>query len=279
VIPRPSTVGTLMPRLLPRRRRDGRHAVVGARPAGDLAPVALEPETTPRRVLPQLVRSAAVGLSVGILLVVIALAGVLLVVPKVSGSVPLTILTQSMEPRLPPGTLIVVRPVDTDTLEVGDVATYQIRSGDPAVITHRITAISSASDGTRTFTFQGDNNASPDSLPVTPEQIQGELWYSVPLVGWANQAVNGQARSWIIPAAAVALIAYSVVTITVAAVQTRRKRRRSAADDVTAEGDHVHADAMSEGVAAAALADPSHPGVDSPTAVDAAQRPRGRHRG
>ena len=268
-----------MPRLLPRRRRDGRHAVVGGRPADDLAPVELEEATTPRRGLPQLLRSAGVGLSVGILLLVIALAGVLLVVPKATGSVPLTILTQSMEPRLPPGTLIVVRPVDTDTLEVGDVATYQIRSGDPAVITHRITAISSASDGTRSFTFQGDNNASPDSVPVTPGQIQGELWYSVPLVGWANQAVNGQARSWIIPAAAVALLAYSAVTISVAAVQTRRKRRASAAADVTAEGDHVHSDAMSAGVAAAALADPSHPGVDAAEAPTAAEvRARGRHR-
>ncbi|MFT2710656.1 signal peptidase I [Clavibacter sp. Sh2126] len=268
-----------MPRILPRRRVDGRHAVAGARPADDLAPVELEQGTTPRRALPRLLRSAAVGVSVGILLLVIALAGVLLVVPKVSGAVPLTILTQSMEPRLPPGTLIVVRPVDTDALEVGDVATYQIRSGDPAVITHRIAAISSASDGTRSFTFKGDNNASPDSLPVTPAQIQGELWYSVPLVGWANQAVNGQARSWIIPAAAVALLAYSGVTITVAAVQTRRRRRASAAADVRAEGDHVHSDAMAASVAEAARVDPSHPGVDTPAPADAAQRPRGRHRG
>jgi signal peptidase len=268
-----------MPRLLPRLPR-ARHADALTQHADDLAPVELEEGTTPARALSQLLRSAAVGLSVGILLLVIALAGVLLVVPKVSGSVPLTILTQSMEPTLPPGTLIVVRPVDTATLEVGDVATYQIRSGDPAVITHRITAIASESDGTRTFTFQGDNNASPDSLPVTEAQIQGRVWYSVPLVGWANQAVNGQARSWIIPAAAVALLCYAAITIITGAVQTRRKRSASAADDVQAEGDHVHSDAMSAGVAAAALADPSHPGVDAPApAATTALRPRGRHRG
>jgi signal peptidase len=209
-----------MTRLLP-RLRGARHA--DAPHADDLAPVEPQAGTARRRIVPQLLRSAGVGLSVGILLIVIGLAGVLLVVPKVSGSVPLTILTPSMEPTLPPGTLIVVRPVDTDELEVGDVATYQIRSGDPAVITHRITAVASASDGTRTFTFQGDNNASPDSLPVAPDQIQGEVWYSVPLVGWANQAVNGQARSWIIPAAAVALLLYAAVTILTGAVQARRR--------------------------------------------------------
>ncbi|MBF4623830.1 signal peptidase I [Clavibacter sp. VKM Ac-2872] len=265
-----------MTRLLPRRAR---HGDALGRPADDLAPVELEAGTRPRGGVRQLARSAAVGLSVGILLLVIGLAAVLLVVPKVSGSVPLTILTQSMEPTLPPGTLIVVRPVDPDTLEIGDVATYQIRSGDPAVITHRITAIASASDGTRSFTFQGDNNASPDSLPVTPGQIQGEVWYSVPLVGWANQAVNGQARSWIIPAAAVALLCYAAVTIITGAVQTRRRRTASAAADVVAEGDHVHSDAMAEGVAEAARADPSHPGVDGvPPSADARRR-RGRHRG
>ncbi|MDO4018562.1 signal peptidase I [Clavibacter michiganensis] len=266
-----------MPRLLPRLR--ARHADALARPADDLAPVELEAGTRPRGGVTQLARSAAVGLSVGILLLVIALAAVLLVVPKVSGSVPLTILTQSMEPTLPPGTLIVVRPVDPDALEIGDVATYQIRSGDPAVITHRITAIASASDGTRSFTFKGDNNASPDSLPVTPGQIQGEVWYSVPLVGWANQAVNGQARSWIIPAAAVALLAYAAVTIITGAVQTRKRRTASAAADVVAEGDHVHSDAMAAGVAEAARVDPSHPGVDATEPAPAAVRLWGRHRG
>lgn len=75
-----------------------------------------------------ILRSAGGGLSVGILLLLaIGLAGVLLVVPTVTQSVPLRILTQSMEPAIPPGTFIVVRPVDTDALEIGDVATCQIR--------------------------------------------------------------------------------------------------------------------------------------------------------
>ncbi|MFS4507414.1 signal peptidase I [Clavibacter sp. Sh2141] len=272
-----------MARLLPRRR--ARHATAGARPADDMARVAPEEGTTARGPVRQLLSAAGVGLSVGILLVVIGLAAVLLVVPKVSGSVPLTILTQSMEPTLPPGTLIVVRPVDTDVLQVGDVATYQIRSGEPAVITHRITAIASESDGTRSFTFQGDNNAEPDSKAVAPAQIQGEVWYSVPLVGWANQAVNGQARGWIIPAAAVALLVYAAVTILTGAVQARRKRQASAADDAAAAGDHEHSDRMAVSVAEAAAADPSHPGAGTAalpaTTASASPAPtptRGRHR-
>jgi len=249
----------LLPRIRRARQADAadRGADDAGRPADGAAPAQPDAGTRPRGAVAQLLRAVGVGLSVGILLLVVALAGVLLVVPKATGSVPLTILTQSMEPTLPPGTLIVVRPVDTDALEVGDVATYQIRSGDPAVITHRITAISSASDGSRSFTFQGDNNASPDSLPVAPGQIQGEVWYSVPLVGWANQAVNGQARGWIIPAAAVALLAYAAVTIVTGAVQARRRRRASAAGD-------------------AAAADVVGAADEAP---DDERRSRGRHRG
>jgi signal peptidase len=230
--------------------------------------------------LGQILRAAGVGLSVGILLVVIGLAGVLLVVPKVTESVPLTILTPSMEPTLPPGTLIVVRPIDTDTLQIGDVATYQIRSGDPAVITHRVLSIQSESDGTRTFVFKGDNNAEPDSKAVTAAQIQGIVWYSVPFVGYANQAMNGEARGWIIPAAAVALLAYATVTIISGAIQTGRTRRASAAADVEADAHSEHAQTMVEGVANAADADPSHPrrGEPSPGGRPGDRRPRGRHR-
>ncbi|MEC5152078.1 signal peptidase I [Cryobacterium sp. GrIS_2_6] len=150
------------------------------------------------------------GLAVSgaILLLVVALALLLIVVPKVTGSTPLIVLTSSMEPTLPPGTLIIVRPVTPDEIRIGDVVTYQIRSGEPGVITHRVTAISSSSEGGRTFTFKGDNNSVADADQVLPVQIQGRLWYSVPWVGWVNNAVNGQSRSWIVPIIAGLLFAY-----------------------------------------------------------------------
>jgi signal peptidase I len=90
-----------------------------------------------------------IGLSAALLLAVLALAVVVIVIPKLSGATPLTVLTSSMEPTLPPGTLIVVQPVDVTDLAVGDVATYQIRSGEPDVITHRAP---SSSRGTTTAT-------------------------------------------------------------------------------------------------------------------------------
>jgi signal peptidase len=155
-----------------------------------------------------------VSLSAALLLLVIALAAIVIVVPKVAGATPMTVLTSSM------------KPIDPNDLQIGDVATYQIRSGVPGVITHRIIAINLIASGERSFLFQGDNNSAMDD-PVRPAQIQGKLWYSVPLLGWVNNAVNGENKSWITPLIAGLLFAYAGYTV-VSAVHGSVKKRREA---------------------------------------------------
>jgi signal peptidase len=168
------------------------------------------------------------ALSGAFLLLVIALGVLVIVVPKMVGGVPLTVLTSSMIPHFPPGTLVIDRPVNPADLRVGDVATYQIVSGQPGVITHRIISISSSTDGTRSFQFKGDNNSVPDGEEVTQDQIQGEVWYSIPLIGYVNNAVNGPSRSAIIPVVAALLFAYAGYTIASAVLGSGKKRKRAA---------------------------------------------------
>ncbi|MDJ0338570.1 signal peptidase I [Cryobacterium sp. PH31-O1] len=172
-----------------------------------------------------------VYLSGALLLLVLALFALLVIVPKVMGATPLTVLTSSMEPRLPPGTLIVVGPVNTDDLVIGDVATYQMHSGQPEVITHRIIAISSSTDGSRSFQFQGDNNSLPDAELVQSAQIQGRLWYSVPWIGLVNNIVNGTSRALIVPAVAVVLLSYSIVML-FGGIRAARKRPSDVSDSL-----------------------------------------------
>jgi len=171
------------------------------------------------------VRAVVLGLSTGLLLLVAGLAVVLIVVPKATGSTPLTVLTQSMDPTLPPGTLLVVRPTPVEDIRIGDVVTYQITSGQPAVISHRVVSVASSSDGSRTFTLKGDNNALADPAPVTAAQVRGVVWYSLPDIGLVNQLVNGS-RSWLIPAIAGVLLAYGAVMVTIGIVSAARRRRR-----------------------------------------------------
>jgi signal peptidase len=164
------------------------------------------------------------SVSAAALLLVLALALIVVVVPRVTGAIPLTVLTSSMEPGLPPGTLIIVQPVDDADLAINDVITYQMQSGRPGVITHRIIGISLAADGERTYVLQGDNNSSPDAAPVIADQVQGRLWYSVPLLGYVNTLVTSEVKAWVAPVGAVLLFGYCAFMLAGALADARRKR-------------------------------------------------------
>jgi len=173
------------------------------------------------------------GISAGLFGLVLMVGAIVIVIPAVAGATPLTVLTSSMEPGLPPGTLIVVKPIATNVIAMGDVLTYQIESGKPGVITHRVTGITNSSDGTRTFTLKGDNNDVADELQVIPVQVVGKLWYSVPWIGNVSNFVNGEGKSWLVPVIALALFIYAGYMIMSGIISSvrKRKRARTKADD------------------------------------------------
>jgi signal peptidase len=201
-------------------------------PDGD--PAAGDPPRRPRSGPRRADREKGLGhylglaLSGAVLILVLALAALVVVIPKLAGGIPLTVLTSSMIPGFPPGTLIVDVPVKTDELRIGDVATYQIVSGKPGVITHRIIAIHNDSNGTRTFQFKGDNNDQPDPGEILADQVRGRVWYSLPYFGYVNNAVNGENRTWIVPVVAGLLFAYAAYTVATAIASARRQKRRRA---------------------------------------------------
>jgi signal peptidase len=173
------------------------------------------------------------GLSAGLLLFVALVAALVVVIPAASGSTPYTILTTSMEPGYPPGTLIIVKPTDPQAIRVGDVVTYQVRSNESDVITHRVFQIvlSSDPDAQLRFVTQGDNNGSPDG-EIRAVQIRGVVWYAVPWIGYINNLVNGDARAVVIPLVAIALFGYAgwmVVSSILGRRRTRATQARRAA--------------------------------------------------
>ncbi|WP_194397582.1 signal peptidase I [Microbacterium atlanticum] len=168
----------------------------------------------------------AVSLSASVLVLLLGLAVAVVGLPFVVGGSAMTVLTQSMEPGLPPGTLVVIRPTPVDDIRVGDVITYQIRSGESAVVSHRVVSKTYA-DGELTFLTKGDNNDTLDPEPVKPVQIRGTLWYSLPLLGWVNNVLNGANRPVVLAVVAGGLFLYAVFSV-VGAVRDRRKRSTDA---------------------------------------------------
>lgn len=161
---------------------------------------------------------AALALAGGVLLVMV-------LVPRLAGASAYTVLTGSMSPGLPPGELVVVRAVDPAAVRVGDVVTYQLESGAPAVVTHRVAGVLVGGAGDRSFRMRGDANAADDLEAVRPEQVRGVLWYHVPLLGWINSALSGPWRPVVVGAVAGGLLLYAVMVWLRALAQVRRRRR------------------------------------------------------
>jgi signal peptidase len=159
-------------------------------------------------------------------LVVVVLATTI-VIPKILGAQTYTILTGSMRPGMPPGTVVVIRHVPADQIAIGNVVTYQIHSGEPTVATHRVRAISVALNGQLTFTTQGDANPSPDPVPVRPVQIRGKLLYAVPWVGLPSLWIGVGIREIVVMGSVAILLGYALFSFVGGFLDWRRERRTS----------------------------------------------------
>jgi len=174
------------------------------------------------------------GLSVGLLAFVLLLATLVVLVPAVTRSTSYTILTSSMEPSLPPGTLVIVKPIDPVDIKIGTVITYQLDSGEPVVVTHRVVGIQGPNlpDADPSFITKGDANSAPDAKPVMTVQLRGAVWYSVPFIGWVNNLVNGDLRAVVIPVVAGLLFLYAGWSIVTSRIDKRRRRQRDEAEEL-----------------------------------------------
>ena len=170
------------------------------------------------------------GISAGLLAFVVLIGVLAIVVPAATGSTAMTILTSSMRPSMPPGTLVIVKPIDPQDIRIGMPITYQLESGKAVFITHRVTSILNTSDGQRSFITKGDANGAADAEPVVSDQIRGEVWYSIPYLGWVNTYVGGDNRAWLLPVIAGGLFLYAgyALASSIASSAKRKKSRRRA---------------------------------------------------
>jgi signal peptidase len=83
----------------------------------------------------------------------------------------------SMEPAIPVGGIVVIKPVDPETLKIGDIICFQL--SQPTSITHRI--INITDEG---FITKGDANEDPDTWIVKKENVIGKAVFTVPFIGY-----------------------------------------------------------------------------------------------
>jgi signal peptidase len=194
-------------------------------------PAAQDEQPSPAR---RVFRAVMTGVYAIVLTVIAAIALVAIIIPKIGGGVPLTVLSGSMEPTLPTGSLAVVRPIGADDVQVGDVITYMPHPNDPYLVTHRVIRVELSEAGERTFILQGDANSGPDA-PVRAKQIRAELWYSVPLLGYLNSTLNSETKDWVLIGVASSLFAYAGYTVIRTIVDRRRRQDAPQPDPGTDE--------------------------------------------
>lgn len=175
--------------------------------------------------------------------------------PSVLGVTPMVVLSGSMsgtqEGHIETGDLIFVVPADPDTLAVGDVIAYM---SDGSAVTHRITAIETAADGTRQFTTKGDANNAEDTDPVTEAQLVGRYGGRLPKVG--DFALFLQQPLGVLLFLGVPLLAFVIYDIL--RRQHYANRERAKAQQMQAELDRLRAMTGAEPAA-------PPPGEDAPT--------------
>jgi signal peptidase len=91
--------------------------------------------------------------------------------------------TGSMEPAIPVGSVVVIKPVDPETLKIGDIICFTLT--EPTSITHRI--INITDEG---FITKGDANEDPDQWIVKKENVIGKAILTVPFIGYLGYFVR-----------------------------------------------------------------------------------------
>ena len=173
-----------------------------------------KPEIQPKTALAQSSVSGLVSWLVSILfyaLIVIVILVVYLLDDQsgqtrvVFGHAAFTVLTGSMQPEIPQGSLVIVRTVDPNTINLGDDITFLRRNH--RVVTHRVVEIIENYDESdmRGFRTKGTANPEPDIDVVYAGNVIGKVsWHSSELglfLTWIR------ARVWFVVAFLAAFIA------------------------------------------------------------------------
>jgi signal peptidase I len=92
------------------------------------------------------------------------------------------VLTESMQPTINPGDIVLSLNPERLPPKVGDIVTYTGRRYDGTAVasfTHRVMS----GDAQNGFVMKGDNNPAPDTQKPTLADISGVVFYTIPIIG------------------------------------------------------------------------------------------------
>jgi signal peptidase len=163
------------------------------------------------RLIPTLVSAVATAACIASVVALLLLA----VGPHTGAYRTVTMLTGSMRPTYPVGTILIDTPTATADLRPGQVLTYQIPIDDHRVVSHRILTVVHPSAGVTLVQTKGDANNGPD--PWKARITDRTVWTvrgRVPALGsvllWLRQPSVLTVIRFLLPAALLVWVLYGV---------------------------------------------------------------------
>lgn len=156
--------------------------------------------------------------------VAIAVLAITLIGLKLLGFRTFTVMSGSMEPEYPVGALIYVRPVNYESLKVGDVISY-VANDEKTVVTHRIVDVEADKDDSSVWRFRtkGDANTVADSKLVHYKNVLGTPIIIIPLIGYFVNSIQQPPGIYITLVVGTLLLAWTFLPET---LEERRKTAR-----------------------------------------------------
>lgn len=120
--------------------------------------------------------------AIGVVLMVFVITACLsLVIPKFAGYDAYVVVSGSMEPSIPVGSIVYSKPTDPATLSTGEVIVFMSPAHGDTPITHRVV---NNDTYTGTIVTKGDANENMDANPVPYDNVVGKVVRFVPRVGF-----------------------------------------------------------------------------------------------
>lgn len=121
------------------------------------------------------------------MLVVLVLLCLPLTVPRMAGYELYTVISGSMEPEIPVGSLVYIQGAAPEDMQEDDIIAFYGAKDSNAIITHRIVENRVVMGE---FITKGDANKTKDMNPIPYENFIGKVTLSVPVLGRVAQLIT-----------------------------------------------------------------------------------------
>jgi signal peptidase len=174
------------------------------------------------------------------IIVIVLLFAFLLVGVRIFGLKPYVVTSGSMEPNYPVGSLVYVKKVGPNELQVKDTITYVIGNG--TVVTHRIVEVLPDEDDPTVVRYRtkGDANDHADGTLIHFNNVLGKVTFCVPIIGFIAHFVQTPPGCYLLIVVLLILVLLSFLPNIISLIMTdktisARSEEQSVTEAVAAE--------------------------------------------